>query len=183
VLFTVIAIAVPMFLFKPFWLGSDTFVSVAGQRNLIATSLPWLLTMWFSQITPAELEVAGLIVLAAVLVYSLYRWIRSDQWSELWRVIAASLLVAPILNTWYVQWLLPAVADSGPWATYAWWLGVFVFLRQIQEVARVPDTGAGIASIIHVLEFLTVVILVAPIVIASLAARKRQESLGIDLPL
>jgi alpha-1,6-mannosyltransferase len=182
VLFTVIAVAIPILLFKPFWLGSDTFASLAGQRNLIATSLPWLLTMWFPTLTAAGLAAGGLIVLASVVAYSLYRWIRADRWSEIWRVIAASLLVAPILNTWYVQWLLPAVADSGAWARYAWWLGVFVFLRQIQEVARVPETGAGIATMIRVLEILTVVIIVAPIVIAQLASRNHQESVGVDVP-
>jgi len=87
---------------------------------------------------------------------------------HVFRSIAAVLWASPLLNPWYVQWLLPAAAGTGRWARYAWWFALIASARYVEDALRFPAGSSAMATRLALLEVVTVVILLLPIALAFL---------------
>ena len=105
---------------------------------------------------------------AIVLARSIVRYVREGSVRLVFAAIAALLWSSPLLNPWYVQWLLPAAATAGRWARYAWWFGLLVMARYVEDALRYPTTPAALSQRILLLGFVTIAILAAPIIAAML---------------
>ncbi len=71
-----------------------------------------------------QLAVLGAILIIAVA--GIVRYVRRPRPGEIWRTATAFLWSLSSMHPWYGQWLLPAVAVGGRWASYAWWYGALV---------------------------------------------------------
>lgn len=169
---TAFALAVPAAAFAPLWPGWQALGVITGLGSTLIVSPQWLADTWFPRLGERAVGVAFSAAFACVFIYSAVRYARDRCGAHAFRSVAALLWTSPLLNPWYVLWLLPAAASAGRWANYAWWFGLFVLARYVEEAPRFPATAADVASRIHLLETLTVVILVAPLLL----------SLGRELP-
>lgn len=179
----VIALAVPVLFFQPFWAGAQTVYSLIGHGGVFAMSPAWLLNIPFfasgnadspafgSALTlplfgqpswPRLVQLAALAVFLAVAAYSVIRFARRQDGGDVWRTVAAFVLSLPIIHPWYVVWMTPAAADRGKWATYAWWFGVFAFARYALDELSPSEAGPGYTAALAVL---TVIMLAAPVVL------------------
>lgn len=183
VLCGIISLAVPTLLFRPFWNGIETAYSLIGHGGVLAMSPQWLADMpffangtagtpvlpglvlpLFGQLTwPRIVQLAALAVFVAIAVTSVVRYIAKRRTGEIWRTLVATVCSLSIIHPWYALWTQPSAIDRGRWGVYAWWFGTFVFLRYALDGIAPSDLGAGYTP---VLAALTVVMLVAPLVIA-----------------
>jgi len=112
----------------------------------------------------------GAVVIASIAAYA-----RDGSARHLFRSIAALTWSSPLLNPWYVQWLLPAAASNGRWARYAWWFGFIVMARYVEDALRFPSTPSDLAARIAMLELVTLAMLAIPVAITLLADRRGAE--------
>jgi hypothetical protein len=169
-------LAVPIILFVPLWPGSTAIGTLFNLGANLIMSLPWLATMWLPSTLTARVAATIGVAAAAVVVYSLARYVRDASKAHLFRAIAAVLWASPLLNPWYVQWLLPAAAQAGRWARYAWWFGLVAMLRYVEDALRFPSDSAEMALRITLLEAGTVVILVLPVALAFVRSASFNDS-------
>jgi hypothetical protein len=160
------ALALPAILFVPLWPGWAALGTLANLGSTLIMSPQWLASMWLPLVSPRILSLGFAAAFAAVFGYSIVRCARAQCGDHVFRSVAALLWSSPLLNPWYVQWLLPAASAMGRWARYAWWFGIVVLLRYIEDVLRFPATQAELAQRILLLEIVTVIMLAAPIVLA-----------------
>lgn len=173
-----LALGVPILLFKPFWIGPLTVASLAAHSGRIAMSLVFIAAHPFfatghsrGAVLPglASLPLLGLLTwprivqlafagaFAVVFVHAAgSAWV-TGRALFVWRAVASFIWSLPLIHPWYALWLMPALVEGEKWATYAWWFGLFMFLRYALEVAL-------ISPILQML--LTAVIFVAPLILA-----------------
>jgi hypothetical protein len=168
------ALALPVLLFAPLWPGWQALSTLFNLGSTLIMSPQWLVLTWIPALEARAVAAALGVAFAAVFAFSLWRYARSRCGDEVFRTTAALLWSSPLLNPWYVQWLMPAAAATGRWARYAWWFGLFVTLRYVEDALRFPSTQADLSQRIALLEIVTLVMLLAPVALA-LATR--------DLPL
>ena len=165
--FKLAAIATIVVCFLPLWPGWANLVS--GMMDLNGTfivSPTWLALMWLP-VGAQAITLAFGAAFVVVFLFSLWRYARDCNLIHIFRSIAALLWASPLLNPWYVQWLLPAAATTGRWARYAWWFGALVLLRYIEDALRFPSSQAELSARVLLLQALTVVILVVPILLTA----------------
>ena len=188
VLSAALAVAVPLLCAHPFQAGTAGSQALASNGSRFAMSLEWLVNVpifaaGFGNVPALRglppLPLVGsvawgrlpqLVLLAltgAIVVVGAVRALRAFDWKYVWRSVTALLLSLPSMHPWYGLWLAPAVACEGPWATYAWWFGIFVFGCYILDVIG----GAGVALWTSI--GATILYLVVPAVIAWAAGRAR----------
>lgn len=168
-----IAAAVPALCFLPvsIWPGWQTARTFVRLEETLVMSPHWLASMWL----PASIDgvvITVILGLTAVVVvgYSVVRYVKKPCGEDIFRSIAVVLWASPLLNPWYVQWLLPAAAAGGRWARYAWWFGLFALLRYVEDALRFPDSSGALAQRIVLLEAIAVAILVVPLALCRLPA-------------
>ena len=161
-----LGLAVPAAAFVPLWPGWQALGALFDLGSTLIVSPQWLVDTWLPSVGDRAVGIAFAVAFGCVFVYSVVRYARDRTGDHVYRSFAALLWAAPLLNPWYVQWLLPAAAASGRWARYAWWFGVIVMARYVEDAPRFPVTQAGLATRVHLLEALTVVILVVPALLA-----------------
>jgi hypothetical protein len=178
VLAAMLALAVPLVCFAPFWHGVETFRPMANQLNDYRTSLIWLLAVPMYVFQRADAVVFDhltwirfmqLIIVAGavgVIATSVIRYARSLNSSELFRATTSAVWAFANVYPWYVAWLSPALAARSIWARYVWWFGALVFLHYLQDVVRQPDTTGEYYLMMALLAFVTVVFLAVPVVLA-----------------
>jgi hypothetical protein len=178
-----LALLIPIGAFAPFWNGQATIFSLTTLDARLGLSPTWLLIVslighgepsWgrFVQIV---LSIAVLVVLAVVTV----RVARGAPLRELLRVVTAFVWSLPSVNSWYVVWLLPAVALGDAWASYAWWFGALAALHFAVDSGAVGSVPGAVAwaSIITVV-FMGLPVLIAILVRGRSAARGEQAAAG-----
>ncbi len=176
--FKLAAIATVIVCFVPLWPGWSNLAPILGLGSTLIMSPMWLAAMWLPFASAKAIAVTFAIAFIAVLVYSVWQYGRDRRPEHVFRSTAALLWASPLLNPWYVQWLLPASATAGRWARYAWWFGLLVFLRYIEDALRFPSTQTDMASRIALLSVTTVVILIVPILASSDTIDKRLHRRG-----
>jgi uncharacterized membrane protein len=178
-----LALLIPIGAFAPFWNGQATIFSLTTLDARLGLSPTWLLIVslighgepsWgrFVQIV---LSIAVLVVLAVATV----RVARGAPLRELLRVVTAFVWSLPSVNSWYVVWLLPAVALGDAWASYAWWFGALAALHFAVDSGAVGSVPGAVAwaSIITVV-FMGLPVLIAILVRGRSAARGEQAAAG-----
>lgn len=184
VIFALIACALPLLFFKPFWSGATTLYSLIGHGGMFDMSPLWLVNMPFfvagtanapafpggfslplfgQPSWPRIFELIAIAIVIGVVCVAVWRFARTYRTGYVWRSVAALLMSLPIIHPWYVGWILPAAADDTRWATYAWWLGVLVFSRYALDAVAPSQAGPLFTPILVVL---TIVFLVLPVVLA-----------------
>ncbi len=179
-----VALAVPVLFFVPFWAGPATLYSLIGHGGIFDMSPLWLVNMPFfaagTQNVPAFggairlplfgaaswprlFELAASALVLAVATYSVIRYARTLRLENVWRSVTALLLSLPIIHPWYVTWLLPAAAGRSPWATYAWWFGILIFMRYALDAVAPAQAGPLFTPVLVVA---TLGFLLAPAVVA-----------------
>jgi hypothetical protein len=161
-----VGVVVPALLFAPLWPGVAALSTLLDLGSTLIMSPQWLASMWVPFAGGRIVSIAFGVALFGVLVYSIVRYLRDRCIYHFYRSIAALLWSSPLLNPWYVQWLLPAASASGRWAGYAWWFGLFAMLRYVEDALRFPSTHADMSARVDLLEVTTLVILVMPIVLS-----------------
>jgi hypothetical protein len=172
-----LALAVPMLLFVPLWPGWQALGVLFNLGTTLIVSLQWLVDTWLPSFGERAIGVACAIVFFFIFAYSIWRYASDRCNDHVFRSWSALLWASPLLNPWYVQWLLPAAAATGRWARYAWWFGLFVMLRYVEDAPRFPATQSELSLRIALLEVATVVILVAPILLSRLPALPLQGAI------
>lgn len=165
------ALALPVLLFVPLWPGWSAATTLFNLGSTLIVSPQWLAGMWLPSVSGRGISIAFAAAFAVVLGYSIARYVRDGCARHVFASVAAALWSSPLLNPWYVQWLLPAAATAGRWARYAWWFGLIVMLRYVEDALRFPATQAELSQRILVLEIVTLAILIAPIVASLLEGR------------
>ena len=181
---TLVACALPLLFFKPFWAGATTLYSLIGHGGIFDMSPLWLAAMPFflagtanapalggsvslplfgQPSWPRLFELVALLIVVGVLAVSARRYARTLHVDELWRAVTALLLSLPIIHPWYVVWLMPAAADRARWAVYAWWFGLLIFLRYGLDGVAPAQAGPLFTPALVVL---TLVFLIVPAVLA-----------------
>ena len=183
VLCALISVAVPVLLFRPFWNGAQTLYSLIGHGGVLAMSPQWLADIpffqsgmadspvlpgvvlpLFGQLTwPRIVQLTAIAVFAAIALASIMRYAASRRLAEIWRTLTAAVYSLSIIHPWYALWTQPCAVAQGRWAAFGWWLGALVFLRYALDGVAPPELGAAYTPI---LASLTVVMLVAPAVLA-----------------
>lgn len=178
-----ISIALPALLFRPFWNGMETMYSLIGHGGVLAMSPQWLADMPFFASGTADAPIAPglalplfgpltwprliqLLALAAFIVVAIaavVRYAASGRLAHIWRTTAAAVYSLSIIHPWYGLWLQPSVVDARRWGAFGWWFGTFIFLRYALDGVAPAELGAAYAP---VLAALTIVMLVAPIILA-----------------
>jgi hypothetical protein len=120
------------------------------------------------------------LAVAAVVIVSAVRYASDRCGANIFRSISAVLWASPLLNPWYVLWLLPAAAGAGRWARYAWWFALLVMLRYVEDALRFPSSPAETSTRIALLESVTVAILAAPIALSYIPRLPFQRDAGGD---
>lgn len=174
----VIAIAVPIILFVPFRPSLQVLGGISNLGSTLIVSAQWLVDTWLPSLGQFAVAMAFAVAFVAVFVYSIVRYAMDRCGDHIVRSIAALLWVSPLLNPWYVQWLAPAAASPGRWATYAWWFSLFAMARYVEDAPRFPVTPADLATRIHMLEAVTVIILIAPLLISLVTRRRVADNLA-----
>jgi glycosyl transferase family 87 len=165
-----IAVALPALFFRPFWEGVQTLYSLVGHGGIFAMSPQWLINIPFfatgvadrQPLWPRAVQGLALLTFAAVALFSLARAVRNREAANIWRTVTTFVLSLPIIHPWYVLWTTPAAADRGRWSSYAWWLGMFAFVRYSLDGIAPAEAGAAYTPM---LAFLTVVMLGLPAVL------------------
>lgn len=170
-----LASAVPALLFVPLWPGWQALAVLFNLGSTLIVSPQWLVDTWLPSLGERAVGVAFAIVFLFVFAYSVWRYASDRRGDHLSRSWAALLLTSPLLNPWYVQWLLPVAAATGLWARYAWWFGLFVMLRYVEDAPRFPSSHAELSARIGLLEAVTVVMLLVPALLARLSALPLQR--------
>jgi hypothetical protein len=160
------AVVLPVLLFAPLWPGWQAVGTLLNLGSTLIISPQWLVLTWFPALGARAVAIAFGGAFAAVMAFSFWRYVRSRCGDEVFRTAVALLWSSPLLNPWYVQWLLPAAAMTGRWARYAWWFGLFVTLRYFEDALRFPSTQAELSQRIALLEIVTLVMLLAPVALA-----------------
>ena len=186
-----ISLALPVLLFRPFWNGVETVYSLIGHGGILAMSPQWLADMPFfatgtadhpavpgfvmplfgSPTWPRIIELAALAVFVAVAVTSAVRYAAGRRLAHIWRTMTAAVLSLSIIHPWYALWTLPSAVDGKRWGAFGWWLGIFVFLRYALDGVAPAELGAAYTP---ALAALTVVMLVAPVILALRDTRAAQ---------
>jgi hypothetical protein len=169
------ALVVPIVLFIPLWPGWSGATTLMDLRSTLIVSPQWLAGIWLSSVSARVISIAFAAAFAIVFVYSIVRYVREGSVRLVFASITALLWSSPLLNPWYVQWLLPAAATAGRWARYAWWFGLLVTVRYVEDALRFPTTQAALSQRILLLEFVTIAIVAAPIIAAMLEERSAAE--------
>lgn len=180
-----LAVLVPFLCSRPFAL-QHAATGLAQVGSGLSMSLNWLLAFPFfrtglghapaiaaipalpylGQLTwPRVMQLALVAALGVILAQSVVRFARDARMREVLRPVAALIWVLPAMHAWYLSWLVPAVTRDDRWATYAWCFGALSLLAYAHE--GVVATPANI----WLFAGLTVLILVAPIIIARLTRR------------
>lgn len=175
-----LALAVPLSLFVPLWPGWQALGVLLNLGSTLIVSLQWLVDTWLPSLGERAVGVAFAITFFFILAYSVWRYASDRCGDHVFRSWVALLWSSPLLNPWYVQWLLPAAAATGRWARYAWWFGLFVMLRYVEDAPRFPATHSELSFRIGILEAVTIVILVAPILLSRLPALPFQGAYAAD---
>lgn len=162
----VLALAVPAAAFVPLWPGWQALGVIASLGATLIVSPQWLVDAWLPSAGQRAVGIAFAIAFLAVFADAVRRYARDRCGAHVFRSFAVLLWASPLLNPWYVQWLLPASAATGRWARYAWWFGLFAMARYVEDAPRFPAAPAELTSRIYLLEALTLVILVAPVLLA-----------------
>jgi hypothetical protein len=125
-------------------------------------AFPWLqsLPKFGTASWPRLIQLAVLTSFAVIACVGLIRYVLRPRTGEIWRTITAFLWSLSSMHPWYGQWVLPAVASGGRWATYAWWYGAL--LVGIYAL----DGVAATASAPWVPVTLCLVFLIVPVIIA-----------------
>ena len=84
---------------------------------------------------------AALVAFLVFATISVVRYAKGRSLVNLWRTITAFVLSLPIIHPWYVLWVAPACAGRGRWSMFAWWFGVFAFLRYALDEVAPADAG------------------------------------------
>lgn len=163
-----LALLVPLLLFVPLWPGWQALGVLFNLGSTLIVSLQWLVDTWLPSLDERAVGVAFAIGFFFILAYSVWRYASDRCGDHIFRSWAALLWSSPLLNPWYVQWLLPAAAATGRWARYAWWFGLFVMLRYVEDAPRFPATHAELSLRIGILEAVTVVLIAAPVLLSRL---------------
>jgi hypothetical protein len=183
-----VALAVPVATFVPFWSGGATLLPLLDINARLGISPTWLLSIPFFATGLTNLPVAAGLhgTFLAVLTWgSLFRYVldlalliviasvtiavaRGASLRSVWRIVTAFIWTLPSVNSWYVAWLVPAVAFGDAWATYAWWFGALVGLHFMVDSGTASNLPGGIVWVIVI----TTIFLSVPVLIA-LRARRR----------
>ena len=104
---------------------------------------------------------------------------RGASLRSVWRIMATFLWTLPSVNSWYVTWLMPAVAFGDAWAIYAWWFGALAALHYAVDSGAVGSLPGAVAwaGLITVI-FMGLPILVALTARRRLAAQREQAHAG-----
>lgn len=179
VLSAIIACALPVLFFQPFWSGAATLYSLIGHGGVLAMSPQWLidipifasgaadkpalgafsLPLFGEPSWPRLIQLAALACLFMVLVVSVARYARRCSPGEIWRTVTTSVLTLSVIHPWYALWMTPAAIDRGRWGTYAWWFGILVFVRYALDGIAPVEAGRFYTPLLAVL---TVVMLLVP---------------------
>jgi hypothetical protein len=164
-----LALALPMLCFKPFWIGSQTLYSLIGHAGELAMSPQWLVDFplfsagiagapafgvsialpFFGSLTWARaVQLAATAVCAVFVIWGIADYVRGRRLAAMWRAIVAFTLSLPIIHPWYVLWTTPAAADGERWARYAWWLGLLAFLRYMLDGVAPVQAGSLYAPLL-----------------------------------
>jgi glycosyl transferase family 87 len=196
---SMLALLIPIGAFVPFWNGQATIFSLVTLDARLGLSPTWLLieplighavvnapvaiglhgalvdALSWGRLVQIVLSIAVLVVLAIATV----RVARGAPLRELLRVVTAFVWSLPSVNSWYVVWLLPAVALGDAWASYAWWFGALAALHFAVDSGAVGSVPGAVAWA----SLITLVIMGLPVLIAILvrgrsAARGEQAAAG-----
>jgi hypothetical protein len=183
-----LALAVPIATFAPFWSGSATLLPLLTVDARLGISPTWLLNIPFLARGITNLPIAAgmhgsylaslswghlyqyvlnLAVLAVVITVTI-AVARGASLRTVWRIVTAFIWTLPSVNSWYVAWLLPAVAFGDAWGTYAWWFGTLVALHYAVDSGAVGSVPGAVAWA----GLITIVFLGLPIVLALVARRR-----------
>jgi hypothetical protein len=165
------ALVVPIVLFVPLWPGWSGATTLMDLGSTLIVSPQWLARIWLPSVDTDVISISFAAAFAIALAYSIVRYVRKGSVGHVFASIAALLWSSPLLNPWYVQWLLPAAATAGRWASYAWWFGLIVMARYVEDALRFPATQAALSQRILLLELLTIAIVAVPIIAAMFAER------------
>jgi len=167
------AVVLPVLLFAPLWPGWAGATTLFDLGSTLIVSPQWLAVTWLASVNPRIISVAFAAAFALAFAYSIARYASEGSIRHAFRTIAALLWASPLLNPWYVQWLLPSAATTGRWARYAWWFGLIVMARYVEDALRFPATQAELSSRIATLEIVTIAILAVPVIASTIEARVR----------
>jgi hypothetical protein len=183
-----LALGVPLATFAPFWTGTATLLPLLTAEARLGISPTWLLNIPFLARGITNLPIAAgmhgsylaslswghlfqyvldLAVLAVVISVTV-AVARGASLRTVWRIVTAFIWTLPSVNSWYVTWLMPAVAFGDAWGTYAWWFGALAALHYAVDSGAVGGVSGAVAWAASI----TVVFMGLPIVIA-LGARRR----------
>jgi len=176
----VLALGVPVLLFVPLWPGWQALGVLFNLGSTLIISPQWLVDTWFPSLGARAVGIIFGIAFICIFALSVWRYARDRCGAHAFRSFAALLWTSPLLNPWYVQWLLPATASAGIWARYAWWFGLFVLVRYVEDAPRFPATQSDLSTRIALLEVVTVVILIAPILLSRLSVLPLQRVVSGD---
>jgi len=161
-----LAFAVPVLLFAPLWPGAAAIGALFNLGSTLIVSPQWLIDTWIPALGDRVVGIAFIVAVLLVLGFSVRCYSRDRRGAHIFRTIAALVWSSPLLNPWYVQWLMPAAASAGRWGRYAWWFGLFVMMRYVEDAPRFPSTQADMSSRIGLLAAATIAILVAPAILS-----------------
>lgn len=164
-LFTVLALGVPLLCFQPFAFGSAGAGTLQTVAYNISMSLEWLLSLplWAAHAPAMYLKLLQLVIVGAFAVVALIAIVRyavSPSKSALYRSITALLLAMPALHPWYAMWIVPIGAQSGRWAVYAWWFAALSLLLYAHEAVLPTPTNHTIFILLALVVFITPVVIV-----------------------
>lgn len=193
VLTGVLALLIPVLCAHPFQAGAAGSQALASNGSRFAMSLEWLVNLpfftaglgnipalhWLPSLPmlgvlswPRILQLAGLGVVAVLVIYGAIRTLRRPDMKYLWRSVLGMLLTLPSMHPWYALWIAPAVACGGRWSTYAWWFGVFAFGCYVVDCVAVGNLEGWAIGV------LTCAYLLLPIAAARLAPKTDALRIG-----
>jgi hypothetical protein len=180
-LLVVLAGVVPFLCARPFELGQSAAHTLATVGSQLSMSLNWILTLPFflsgtagDQVLgglpplpylgaltwPRIVQLALVAALFAFVAVSIVQYARSPERRLIHRSVTALLWALPAIHPWYMTWLSPALADSGPWGEYAaWYLSLGLLVYAHEGLVLTPSREAIFACI-------TVATLLVPVVVA-----------------
>ena len=183
-----VALAVPAVTFAPFWAGGATMLPLLTADARLGISPTWLLSLPFLASGITNLPVAaGLhgsylgtlswgrlfqdlldVAVLAIIVIATIAVARGASLRVVWRIVTAFVWTLPSVNSWYVTWLMPAVAFGDAWGLFAWWFGALAALHYAVDSGAVGSLSGAVAWA----GLITIIFMCVPIVIA-LSARRR----------
>jgi hypothetical protein len=146
---------------------ASAFANALQLQGLVITSPRWLLQEWLGRDWTRS-WVAGLFAIAFVvwIAVNIGVYARRQDSPSPQLAITGLLWLSPVINPWYVQWLMPGVIHASRTANYIWWFGLFIFLRYLQDAARVPTSDAAYHTMTIALELVTLAFLFCPVILA-----------------